>query len=60
MSEYIKELKKNIMRNFSPKVLVVASQPAERIIGANYLTPAELFSPFRDIKEVIFSNYILN
>lgn len=53
MSEYIKELKKNIMRNFSPKVLVLASQSAERIIGANYLTPAELFLPFRDIKEVI-------
>jgi hypothetical protein len=52
MSEYIKELKKNIMRNFSPKVVVVASKPAEKIIAKNFLTPAELFTPFRDIKEV--------
>ena len=52
MSEYVKELKKNIMRNFSPKVVVAASQSAERAIAANFLTPAELLIPFRDIREV--------
>lgn len=56
MSEYVRELKKNVMRNFSPRVVVAASPEAERIIAANFLTPAELFIPFRDIKEVSLLN----
>jgi hypothetical protein len=57
MSDYVRELKKNVMRNFSPRVVVAASHEAERIIAANFITPAELFIPFRDIKEVnLFSN----
>lgn len=52
MSDYIRELKKNIMRNFSPKIVVAASKSAERIVAANFITPAELFMPFRDVREV--------
>lgn len=46
-----KEFKKNLYRNFSPKIIVVASEKAEQIIAANFLTPAELLMPFRDLKE---------
>ena len=50
MSNYLKELRRNIHRNFSPKVVVVASETAEKIIAVNCLTPAELLMPYRDIK----------
>lgn len=52
MTNYFKELRKNVYRNFSPKVIVAASETAEKIIAANFITPAELLMPFRDIKEV--------
>ena len=62
MTNYFKELRKNIYRNFSPKVIVAASDAAERIIAANFITPAELLSPFRDIKEVVLETcaYLLD
>lgn len=54
MTNYFKELRRNINRNYSPKIIVAASPTAEAIIAANFITPAELLMPFRDIKEVIY------
>ena len=51
MSEYIKILRKNISWNFCPRIIVIASDKAKQSISANYLTPAELFSPFAKVNE---------
>lgn len=55
MSEYAKKLRRNITNVFSPRIIVVASESAKKIISANQLTPAEMLRPFATVKEQYYS-----
>jgi acyl-CoA reductase-like NAD-dependent aldehyde dehydrogenase len=51
----MEKIKNLVEENFSPVILVYASQDAEEVISKNNLRPVELFQPFERVtKESTF------
>ena len=56
-SKIVQDLNKIASWNFSPRAVVLASDPAKASCNANYLTPAELLTHFGYISESFYPGH---